>query len=204
MYVGTGAACGYATPRFLSGVVSHGTIKLQQSEPLLGYPVQVKGYPAEGNKLGEGHACVEGLKPSADGTVSVVACPLPCASLTVQLPLLPSQGTAPSAIGFCSRMRPRTCLTRCVVCCTVTWLPGFQSRRSTTKASTSDEGRVARLGRGTEPATAAFTDTWVGLCVSHAQCEMIDFANKPEWLQAVSGGKVPVIREPGKDYMPGN
>lgn len=31
---------------------------------------------------------------------------------------------------------------------------------------------------------------------------LIDFNNKPEWLMATSGGKVPVIKEEGKDYMP--
>jgi hypothetical protein len=35
------------------------------------------------------------------------------------------------------------------------------------------------------------------------QLDMIDFDAKPEWLMALNGGKVPVIREPGKDYMPG-
>ncbi|GIL83292.1 hypothetical protein Vretifemale_12128 [Volvox reticuliferus] len=32
--------------------------------------------------------------------------------------------------------------------------------------------------------------------------EFIDFANKPAWLQEASGGKVPVIKEDGKPYMP--
>lgn len=32
--------------------------------------------------------------------------------------------------------------------------------------------------------------------------EYIDFANKPAWLQEASGGKVPVIQEPGQPYMP--
>ncbi|KXZ54613.1 hypothetical protein GPECTOR_4g678 [Gonium pectorale] len=32
--------------------------------------------------------------------------------------------------------------------------------------------------------------------------EYIDFDNKPAWLQDVSGGKVPVIKEEGQPYMP--
>lgn len=34
------------------------------------------------------------------------------------------------------------------------------------------------------------------------KAELIDFDNKPEWLIQTSGGKVPVIKEEGKDYMP--
>ncbi|GFR48917.1 hypothetical protein Agub_g10867 [Astrephomene gubernaculifera] len=100
--------------------------------------------------------------------------------------------------------------------CTSRLSRAFSSRRTILPAKRPRSAAISTMASSTvvyvkgDPATKTLGDcpfchrallTFEAKKVPYT-LEYIDFDNKPTWLQEVSGGKVPVIKEEGQPYMP--